>query len=204
MHKTQIQYDSESKRYFFVIMNEQGTELFRSGEWNTEKECKDGITGFTTLMQNGKIYTNKKEIYDKNGYSCYYNYISDKTEIWGRGPLRRSTPECNEQDAALKEILCGEQNEGNIEYIPLDPASIDFLYSLDGAGYKEPEKNPTQEKQWEIAWETRSGKKSPDGTVEIRQFELWRNETIREKFTKEYFKNLPGLPNSSDQGKEET
>lgn len=202
MNRAEIHYNSNDKRFFFVIRNENGSELFQSGEWYTEQECADGITGFTELLQQGSFEARKKPRNHENQY--FIQFVSDQNEIWGRSALRQRYEESLADYEALKSIFQGEVSVVNVESIPLDRKIMDFLYSLDGAGYKDPEKNPTDEKQWEIAWEVRTGTNGAGEETEMRQFELWRNHTLQNSFVKNYFKNLPEGTKTENPAKEYT
>lgn len=192
MHKTEIQYNSETKRHYFVICDETGTELFQSGEWNTEKECRDGLVGFAKLCQDGRFDANTKLRERKSLY--YYQYVSDDKEVWGEGVLRKSMQECSSDYLLLMKLMEEEAVVEEVDSIPLDPNIINFLFSLDGADVNS-EINPTDAKQWEIVWGRDQKEK--------RQFELWSNDNIRNKFTKKYFKDLPKAKSDTPAGKEE-
>lgn len=201
-HATEVLYNSEEKRYYFVIRNENGMLLFQSGEWNTEKECSAGITGFMELLQTGCFDANC--LPQKLNDQFYISFVSDQDEIWGRSPLEKTYEESLADYHSLKRLLAGENNITSKNSIPLDPRIIDFLYSLDGAGYKNPEMNPTNERQWEIAWESRISFNETGNLTEMRQFELWKNETLQNSFTKQYFKELPKSKQTDDQSEEQT
>ncbi|MCR5458959.1 MAG: hypothetical protein K6F51_03580 [Acetatifactor sp.] len=200
MYKTEIQYNSSDKRFFFVISDEKGVLLFQSGEWNTEKECRDGFTGFKELLEKGSFDKNTLPTEQEDHFQN--RYVSDKNEIWGHGAAKKSMKECKIQYEALKNLLKNSNSEETLEQIPLDPRSLSFLYSLDGAG-TDPKENPTNEKQWELKWSVSLSVPDDKDTFEERQFELWKNETIRDQFTKKYFINLPKSSEEEDTVKED-
>ena len=167
-----VMKSKESENYRFIIHEETAGMLFQSGEWKSMKDCMDGIKKFREKVRAGSFGT---KVIKQKGSKYYREYRDEKNSLWGYGTEKTNESGCVEEYKVLKAAL---ETEGVIvnqkDVLPMDPKIIDFLFSLDGCGFKKDgtasEYNPARVKQWE----------NP-------QFIMWENNNIKEKFFRKFF-----------------
>ncbi|MBO4291051.1 MAG: hypothetical protein J5898_04010 [Lachnospiraceae bacterium] len=175
MWKTEEEFNGKSKGYYFVIRDDTGALFFKSGEWNSQSECRDGMKKFIALLVGGVF--DEREVILKKARGFYRQYETTPDEIWGIGTCKPTEDDCRREYALLKENMREYSvAAGTQEGLPLDPKVISFLFSLDGCGYMDWQNNPALKKPWE----------NP-------QFRFWRNPLIRKRFLPGYFKELEFL-----------
>lgn len=167
-----VMKSSESEGYLFVLHEETAGMLFQSGEWSNMDDCMKGIPAFRKKVQAGSFHAKKIK---RKGSKYYREYRDEKNKLWGYGTEKPNESECEAEYDTLKTAL---GTDGIIvnqkEFLPMDPKIIDFLFSLDGRGFKSDGKaaksNPAKVKQWA----------NP-------RFIMWGNDAVREGFFRRFF-----------------